>query len=277
MLGNTWCWQSVDETIQKPVGMSTVKELSNQFDLCVTGEGMIYLTSSDDVMFKAILPHVKVFARVSPKQKEHVIITLRNLGYHTLMCGDGTNDVGALKHAHVGVALLSSNVIAELDKRKELREAKAAALSSTAGLTRKPLHPSQSNRVTHAELKQQQMKQLMKELDEAANLDQPKVVKLGDASIASPFTSRHSSIECICHVIRQGRCTLVTTLQMFKILAINALIIAYSQSVLYLEGIKFSDTQATIQGILLATCFLFISHSKVSNILVKCILPVYCV
>jgi len=125
------------------------------------------------------------------------------------------------------MALLSSSVIAELDKRKTLYELKTGRLtpstspSSSESLQRRPLRSTPSKTspgkpvnpakpASPEELRQvinwpcimvimspqQQIKKLMKELDEASNLDQPKVVKLGDASIASPFTSRHSSIEC---------------------------------------------------------------------------------
>ena len=61
------------------------------------------------------------------------------------------------------------------------------------------------------------------------------MVRPGDASMASPFTGRTGDIRPCADIIRQGRTTLVTTLQMFKILGLLCLSTAYSLSVQYLQ------------------------------------------
>jgi soluble P-type ATPase len=48
------------------------------------------------------------------ESQERVIRALREHGHHTLMCGDGANDVGALKQAHVGVVRSPSPSMARL-------------------------------------------------------------------------------------------------------------------------------------------------------------------
>ena len=67
--------------------------------------------------------YIEVFARMSPPGKAKVIraIQQESKGF-VLMCGDGSNDVGALKQADVGLALLSgygnANTDAGSDKTK---------------------------------------------------------------------------------------------------------------------------------------------------------------
>jgi manganese-transporting P-type ATPase len=88
------------------------------------------------------------------------------------------------------------------------------------------------------------------------------LVRFGAAIEASPFTSKLGTPAAVLAVLRHGRCTLATTIQMYKILALNSLVSAFSLSVLALAGVKHSDTQMTLSGILLAGCFLSLSKAK---------------
>jgi cation-transporting ATPase 13A1 len=105
--GTKIVWRSIDDKFSvavNPIDPLDPEILQNK-DLCVTGYALEKFR--DQKGFRELLRHTWVYARVSPKQKEDILLGLKDAGYTTLMCGDGTNDVGALKQAHVGVALLN--------------------------------------------------------------------------------------------------------------------------------------------------------------------------
>lgn len=326
--GEKLVWRSVDDKFNVEVDPSQPldRNILQTKDICVTGYALAKFT--DKKAFTDILRHAWVYARVSPKQKEDILIGLKAAGYTTLMCGDGTNDVGALKQAHIGVALLNGSPedltkIADhfrITKMKEIyekqvqmmarfnqppppipahiahvyppgpnnphyqkaieREAQKKGLAITQdaanGAATAVTQASQpSNQNLNPQQRRQQQAQaaaagiadkLTSSMMEAEMDDEPPTIKLGDASVAAPFTSKLANVVAIPNIIRQGRCTLVATIQMYKILALNCLISAYSLSVIYLDGIKFGDGQVTISGVLMSVCFLSISRAKVSGV-----------
>ncbi|XP_074308297.1 putative manganese-transporting ATPase PDR2 [Silene latifolia] len=283
--GGSYNWVSPDETETVPFNANEVELLSETHDLCIGGDCFEMLLRTSAVV--QVVPFVKIFARVAPEQKELILTTLKTVGRMTLMCGDGTNDVGALKQAHVGVALL--NAVAptksiessetdknELSKSKSKKQKlpaenrKAISVNGEGSSRNKSTSKAESSSQTAAgskaltpvELQKQKLEKIMQEMNEESDGRSAPMVKLGDASMASPFTAKHASVAPTIDIIRQGRSTLVTTLQMFKILGLNCLATAYVLSVMYLDGVKLGDVQATISGVFTAAFFLFISHAR---------------
>lgn len=57
----------------------------------------------------AVVESASVFGRVNPDQKQAMITALRQQGHTVAMTGDGVNDVLALKHADLGIAMGSGS------------------------------------------------------------------------------------------------------------------------------------------------------------------------
>jgi manganese-transporting P-type ATPase len=333
--GTKLVWRSINDKTNIPVDPTQDLDINilAEKDICVTGYALAKFKNQRALA--SLLRHTWVYARVSPKQKEEILLGLKDAGYTTLMCGDGTNDVGALKQAHVGVALLNGSQddlikIAEhyrTTKMKEIYEKQVSVMKRFNQPTPPvPIHiahlypPGPTNPhhekavIRESEKKggaaaigakaeskdnqngsietvvspgaqalqqnmtpQQQREQKAREkaagmadmftskmMEQELDENEPPTIKLGDASVAAPFTSKLANVIAIPNIIRQGRCTLVATIQMYKILALNCLISAYSLSVIYLSGIKFGDGQVTISGMLMSVCFLSISRAKVA-------------
>jgi cation-transporting ATPase 13A1 len=324
-----WCSYEDGSSIED-YSASRLPELSEQYDLATTGKCLALAFECDPDTTK-VLQHIKVFARMTPDAKETVIECLHSLNLLCLMCGDGANDVGALKQADVGVALLTGFGNMNVDKAEDEEEKKKAekkestaptAIMSQAHLDevralpvmlikakiralgvdpdkypdlvekndlvqlyqikareeavkrhdkkneldRSKMTKVELNAAKRADMADKQRRMglraaeleaqgvpwaTLKAMNEfyAAEMAEAKskkasnmggrgiegsaatlaaqfedmeadsglpMIKLGDASIAAPFTSKKPSISSCVDIVRQGRCTLVSSIQMVR-------------------------------------------------------------
>eukprot|EP00211_Chloroparvula_japonica_P000750 CAMPEP_0119125976 /NCGR_PEP_ID=MMETSP1310-20130426/5062_1 /TAXON_ID=464262 /ORGANISM="Genus nov. species nov., Strain RCC2339" /LENGTH=1513 /DNA_ID=CAMNT_0007116097 /DNA_START=47 /DNA_END=4588 /DNA_ORIENTATION=+ len=318
----------------RPFAPSEVNSLARECTLVVTGPAFDAALEQAPSFWDAVL-HIAVFARMSPEGKERIVKKLKEMKRQVLMCGDGGNDVGALKQAHVGLALLSgfgnANALSpdELKKEGEDEQSGEDELKKFEAETEKKLKEAMEKQKKEKALKAKKMKegfyekqkryleeeierrerngetgvmskmqamqaaisrvkkevqedqaserskmiskhggavgasaaQMSKAFDDMEDGEVP-MVKPGDASIAAPFTSKMPSIRSVANIIRQGRCTLVSTVQQQQILVLNCLITAYSLSALSLEGARNSEYQLIATGLTLVVASMAFTFAK---------------
>ncbi|XP_063298843.1 probable cation-transporting ATPase 13A4 isoform X1 [Pelobates fuscus] len=76
-----------------------------QYHFAMTGSSYQVLSHYYKNLLEKILINGTIFARMSPGDKSSLVEEFQKLGYYVGMCGDGANDCGALKMAHVGISL----------------------------------------------------------------------------------------------------------------------------------------------------------------------------
>ncbi|RVD91023.1 cation-transporting atpase, partial [Tubulinosema ratisbonensis] len=74
------------------------------FNIAIEGKEYEFL-KQDKNYFDLILEKGKIFARMNPEQKKMLVEDLQNRNVRVCFCGDGANDMAALKEADVGIAL----------------------------------------------------------------------------------------------------------------------------------------------------------------------------
>lgn len=82
---------------------------SHKYRFAMTNAAMTYLAETDFQLLEFLFDKTLVFASMNPAGKVEVVTRWSNLGAIVGMCGDGGNDCGALKAAHVGLALVSDH------------------------------------------------------------------------------------------------------------------------------------------------------------------------
>ncbi|KAL8273764.1 hypothetical protein Esti_002364 [Eimeria stiedai] len=207
-------WVSADGSVRLPFSAVFDLSFSELFGFCVSGAVLQQQQQQQRrELLRQLVRFVRVYARLSPDQKQEVVDAYTAEGLRVLMCGDGTNDVGALRSAAAGVSVLS-----------------AAA-------------PRQQQQQQPQKQQREALEKVLQELDGVSTL-----VPLGSASVAAAFTSREDGISVVSRVVAESRSCLSCLLLMHKLTALNCAVSAFSLSVLSTDGVRLSDLQAALEG-----------------------------
>ncbi|MEX2314419.1 MAG: HAD-IC family P-type ATPase, partial [Thermomicrobiales bacterium] len=115
--------ETIDHFVQAGISLklisgdhvNTVTTLARQAGIAVNADDQIVsgwqLEGLSDDEYEEIAQRGVIFGRVTPQQKERLVSALRRRDHYVAMIGDGVNDVPALKHAQVAIAMRSGTAV----------------------------------------------------------------------------------------------------------------------------------------------------------------------